>query len=366
LKLVRIALAIIISLLLVGLICPAVQADEDKAEVELTVTILPPPPPPGGGGGGGGPGDTTPPRISDILVSGITETSADIAWETNEMSDSQVEYWSSPSEFSPLDTAMVIYHLVHLTDLTPGTSYYFKVMSRDAADNLAVSDEHSFTTLGLPATFTISNLSVSPTEVDIGQEVTISAVVANTGDTKGIYEVTLKIDEAVVATKEVTVAGGASQTVAFTIAEDVAGTYTVGVNGLTSTFVVRAPAVFTISALAISPAEVDTGEDITISALVTNTGDLTGTYEVTLKIDDVAVGTESVTLAGGASEKVTFTTSKDIAATYTVNLNGLLGTFMVKAGPNWWLIGGIIGAVVAAGLLGYFCVWRKRGVSRPT
>jgi len=91
-------------------------------------------------------------------------------------------------------------------------------------------------------------------------------------------------------------------------------------------------------------------------------------YYAWLNIENVgtSVATESVTLAGGASEKVTFTTSKAIAGTYTVDLNGLPGTFIVKAGLNWWLIGGIIAAVVAAGLLVYFYVWRKRGVSRLT
>jgi len=97
-------------------------------------------------------------------------------------------------------------------------------------------------------------------------------------------------------------------------------------------------------------------------ALVTNTGDITGTYEVTLKIDDVAVATKSVALAGGAIEKVTFATSKVVGGTYSVDLNGLLGTFVVKAGLNWWLIGGIIAAIVAVLLLAYFYMWRKRGV----
>lgn len=100
-----------------------------------------------------------PPEISDIETSGITQTSADIAWKTGEMRDSQVEYWSSPSQFSPLDPTMVIDHLVHLTDLTPGTSYYFKVMSRDAAGNLAVSDVHTFTTLGKPPVHAIPTMS---------------------------------------------------------------------------------------------------------------------------------------------------------------------------------------------------------------
>jgi hypothetical protein len=126
------------------------QSDAQGDSLSFTINYLLQELPPGAGGGGGGVSDTTPPTISDISVSNITETSADIGWKTDEKSDSQVEYSSSPSKLSPLDTERVINHLVHLTDLIPGTTYHFKVMSRDAAGNLAVSGEHTFTTLGTP------------------------------------------------------------------------------------------------------------------------------------------------------------------------------------------------------------------------
>ncbi len=326
---------------------------------------------PAGGGGGFGPGDITPPRISDISASGVNKTSADIYWETQELSDSQVEYWASPSMFSELDEEMVIYHHVRLTDLNPATTYYYKTMSKDRAGNLAVSDEYTLTTLGTPAAFTTGVLTISPTEVDIGESLTISVSVANTGDATGTHEITLEIDEAAVATKSVTLASGASQKVTFTTSQDVAKTYSVSVNGLSGSFVVKppappapsAPAAFTVSALSISPIEVDTGDTVTISILVTNTGDLTGSYEVTLKIDNKVVATKGVTLAGGASQKVIFTTSKDIDGTYVLNVNGLRGTFTVTAlavPPNWWLIGGIIAVVVAAVVFIWLNVIRRR------
>jgi hypothetical protein len=211
-----------------------------------------------------------------------------------------------------------------------------------------------------PAAFAVSALTLSPTEVKPGESVSIAVTVTNTGDLSGTYDVTLKINNVAMETKKVTLSGQSSQKLTFTTTRDAAGSYSVDVNGLTSTFVVRAPAAFTISALAIPPAEVNIGEDITISALVTNSGDLTGTYEVTLKIDNVVVATESITLAGGASEKVTFTTSKDVAATYAVNLNGLSGTFVVKAGLNWWLIAGIVAGVVAIGVAVY--IVRRRNI----
>lgn len=100
------------------------------------------------GGGGGEVTDTEPPRIYNILVSGITEASADIYWTTTEWSTSQVEYWTSPSELTPLDEAYISKHLVHLTDLIPGTTYYYRTMSKDKAGNLAISGECNFTTLG--------------------------------------------------------------------------------------------------------------------------------------------------------------------------------------------------------------------------
>lgn len=205
---------------------------EIKSEVPSTPSLP---------GPGPGPGrDTSPPVISDILVFGITETSANISWKTDEMSDSQVEYWSSPSEFSPLDTGRVIYHLVHLTGLVSNTTYYYKVMSKDAAGNLAVSSEQTFTTLETPfASFSITNLLISPSEVDIGENVTISILVTNTGDVPGSYEAVLKINGVVEVIKGVTLNAGASEEILFTTVKDVAGGYSVEVSGLEGSFTVR-------------------------------------------------------------------------------------------------------------------------------
>ena len=206
-------------------------------------TASAPSPPPGGGGGGGGPmpPDTTPPRISDISVADTTETSVDITWRTHEKSDSQVEYWSSPSNFSPLDTERVIEHLVHLTDLTPAITYHYRIMSADRAGNLTVSDESTFTTLGEPpaAVFTSSNPSISPSEVDIGETITISILITNAGNAADSYKVTLKINGVVEATKDVTLDAGTSQEVTFATAKDVAGSYTVDINGLSGLFTVK-------------------------------------------------------------------------------------------------------------------------------
>lgn len=196
-----------------------------------------------GGGGGGGGGDRTAPRITEVTIFNITETSADVSWKTQEKSNSQVEYWASPSERTPLDTEMVLSHLVSLEDLEPGTDYTLKVRSTDGSGNLGVSDEYTFSTLELSvADFSVSNLSISPDECQTGEEVTISVLLTNTGNKSGSYEVILKINDSVEETSVETVGAGNIKEITFTVSKDAAGSYSVDVNGLTGSFTVTGAA----------------------------------------------------------------------------------------------------------------------------
>ena len=88
---------------------------------------------------------------------------------------------------------------------------------------------------------------------------------------------------------------------------------------------------------------------------MTNTGEQEASYTITLKINEMTEETREITLAGG-SETVTFTTNKDEAGTYSVDVNGLHGSFMVKepqppppvlpTGVKWTIIGLAIAVVV--------------------
>ncbi|HEX2295851.1 MAG TPA: PQQ-dependent sugar dehydrogenase [Actinomycetota bacterium] len=92
-------------------------------------------------------GDTTPPVISGISVSHPSKTSATITWTTNEPADSQVEYGptSSYETATPRDPALVTRHSVTLTGLSK-TTYHFRVVSRDAAGNVARSADQTLRT----------------------------------------------------------------------------------------------------------------------------------------------------------------------------------------------------------------------------
>jgi len=101
-----------------------------------------------------------------------------------------------------------------------------------------------------------------------------------------------------------------------------------------SVIVYTRPAAFTVSDLTITPTEVDIAQSVTIGVTLNNTGDLSGSHDVTLKINNVVVSTKKVTMTGHAAEKVTFTTIQGIPASYAVNVNGLSGTFTVKPVPT--------------------------------
>ena len=80
----------------------------------------------------------------------------------------------------------------------------------------------------------------------------------------------------------------------------------------------------------IIPTEVDIGETVNIITLVTNTSGQSGIYEVVLNINDVAEASSQVTIAAGDSALVSFSTAKDTAGTYLIEVNGLTGSFTVK------------------------------------
>lgn len=92
--------------------------------------------------------DTTAPTITGLGSSGVTQTSATISWGTNEVATTQVEYGQTISYGSTttLNSTLVGTHSQTITGLTAGTTYHYRVKSRDAAGNLANSVDRNFTT----------------------------------------------------------------------------------------------------------------------------------------------------------------------------------------------------------------------------
>jgi hypothetical protein len=93
-----------------------------------------------------------------------------------------------------------------------------------------------------PATFKLSDLTISPSEPEIGEPIVISVTVENIGQVEGTYTVKLKINEATEDAKSVTLAGGAKGTVSFTVTRYTVGSYSIEVDGLKRSLSVLKPA----------------------------------------------------------------------------------------------------------------------------
>ncbi|MEE9583631.1 MAG: hypothetical protein V3W01_03100, partial [Dehalococcoidales bacterium] len=115
------------------------------------------------------------------------------------------------------------------------------------------------------------------------------------------------------------------------LVDPLANIITVPVGHLTAFTVMAytAPPAFTISGLSISAAETGVGQGVAITVVVANSSNLAGSYEVILKINGEVEERREITLAGGASEAVTFNVTRDAADVYVVDVNGQLGSFVV-------------------------------------
>lgn len=115
--------------------------------------------------------DFTPPSITNVVVTSTQSTWAKITWDTDEVSNSVVEYSMTPSRAydssKPVDT-MVTSHDVTVTGLTPNTTYYFRVKSVDPLNNIGTNDNngsgYTIITTGGPS---ITNVTASEVS-DVG------------------------------------------------------------------------------------------------------------------------------------------------------------------------------------------------------
>jgi len=92
--------------------------------------------------------DKTPPTISSISVSGITQNQATIAWTTDEPATSEVVYGSTVNYGqSTLDKMLVTVRRQTIARLNPGTLYHYRAKSADGFGNLGQSTDLTFVTL---------------------------------------------------------------------------------------------------------------------------------------------------------------------------------------------------------------------------
>ena len=146
--------------------------------------------------------DSTPPVLSAVTASAITSSGATISCTTDEPGDSQADYGTTTAygSSSGLDGSRVTAHTVTLSGLAAGTTYHYRVRSKDAAGNPGVSGDFTFTTV---AAADVTPPAVSLTSPAAGATVSGTiAVSATASDNVGVAGVQFRLDGAVLGPED--------------------------------------------------------------------------------------------------------------------------------------------------------------------
>jgi signal peptidase len=90
-----------------------------------------------------------PPEISNVEVKNITQNSAKITWQTDQLATSKVEYGETTDYGSVSgNSTPVASHTISISGLATSTTYHYRVSSKNKADKEQISGDHEFTTSG--------------------------------------------------------------------------------------------------------------------------------------------------------------------------------------------------------------------------
>jgi hypothetical protein len=161
---------------------------------------------------------TGPPVISNVAVSGITNTSATITWTTDQASSSLVNYGTTTGygSSSTLNTTLVTSHSVTLTGLKLGTTYDFDVVSANAGAMSSTSGNSTFMTTSVvsspPVITNVATANLTSTSVTVTWTTDQpSSSLVNYGTTTG-YGSSSTLNTTLVTSHSVTLAGLAAST----------------------------------------------------------------------------------------------------------------------------------------------------------
>lgn len=179
--------------------------------------------------------------------------------------------------------------------------------------------------------FEALSLDITPPNITTGEKATIEVEIRNNDTKEATYNVPLMVNGVADDRRSITLAPGETKLLTFMLTKNHPGTYSISVGRRESTVVVEKPLPpdFHLSNLEINPSEVNTGENVIVTAKIANIGGTQGTYIAELKIDGITDQTEKIIIPAGTDYMFVFKVSRDSPGTYTVALGEFTGKFVV-------------------------------------
>ncbi|MFZ5376180.1 MAG: LamG-like jellyroll fold domain-containing protein [Patescibacteria group bacterium] len=141
---------------------------------------------------------TSAPKLnSGPAVSSITTKKATISWTTSRSSDSKVAFGTKTLDYNdeePSNSDQVTDHVIKLSNLAPGTTYYYVAKWTDEDGNTGESDEKTFTTSPAPSVSAAEEsdigLSSALLSFTVKDAVKVKIMYGQTANYGGVKEVT--------------------------------------------------------------------------------------------------------------------------------------------------------------------------------
>ncbi|MDQ2073619.1 peptidase [Haloarcula sp. NS06] len=168
-----------------------------------------------------------------------------------------------------------------------------------------------------------------PIRLATNETLAVDAVVENAGGEAGAYNVTLAVNETVVAAKRGQIEPGVRTEVEVSHTFADPGRYVISVDGDTVTIVVTEPAAASVTDVTASSREVRQGDRVDVTATVANDNGIPGTIAVEFRRNDVVFAEQRLYLPPQAMRTVARTVTLDEPGTVSLSAGDGRNTTMV-------------------------------------
>lgn len=293
-----------------------------------------------------------------VLVGGAVTVFVIVTHHAADVAPISVQAPATVVADQPFDVTVVVRNSgdaggeMDLTVLRDGVVLDSRTVQADAGEEVTLtfrvngltSGTHEFTIEGVdglsatvvaltPALIVIDELTASPDVVDLSQGATVTVTVrfTNTGEADGDETLVLLMDGRSMDERAISVAGGDSGTVVFSLTMDARGEHVLEVGDASVTVTALAPAELSVDAVTVSPDPLDlnASTDVTVTARLTNIGDLDGTFPLEVTLDGAVVATRDVTIPGGETASEQFAVTVAHPGMNSITVNGVEAGFDV-------------------------------------
>ena len=168
-----------------------------------------------------------------------------------------------------------------------------------------------------------SSVTVSPTLIETGETMTVTATYENVGTVSGTETAQLTVDGTIVDQRTIGLEPGEERTVTFERTMSWPGTHEIGVSGAGSQSVTVEGSPIDVVNASVDDTTITTGDLTTVQATVRNPTERAVDRTLEVAVDGIVVDSRAVSIPANSERTVTFEREFETAGTYEIVVSGV-------------------------------------------